>query len=383
MLAVDMDSDYQVDDIYFGTYGGSGASQKGKFYRLRIRNGASSYFAPASWVIDTVVDAGRPIFASPEIAQDSSGNKWLYFGTGLYLTLEHVAVTSDNEYLYGVKEPDDCWKSGGASCTYSTPSTSFFDTTNISFTGAKAVEAGCFCAGQLMSTIACDSDGNCTGSCGTNKVCSNNTTQSCSDSDAITPCPSGGTCIDNKVILKVNNATISGTGVPGASAPYNCTGKVDTDAITCIENNINASNGCNSYSAACKGWRRTITGHKMFSKPFVAGGLVNYTSYQPTSTVCSLGGNAHLWSLHYTTGTAYVQPTIFVSGGTSGATTSLTISASVNLGTGVPPLGESLVALPLAGDTFKVITQVSGGLPGTSMAPSLPARSGYVLWIVK
>ena len=25
LLAVDMDSDYQVDDIYFGTYGGSGA----------------------------------------------------------------------------------------------------------------------------------------------------------------------------------------------------------------------------------------------------------------------------------------------------------------------------------------------------------------------
>ena len=88
-------------------------------------------------------------------------------------------------------------------------------------------------------------------------------------------------------------------------------------------------------------------------------------------------------ALHYTTGTAYVQPTIFQTGGTSGATTSLTISASVNLGIGVPPLGESLVALPLSGDTYKVITQVSGGLPGTSMAPSLPAKSGYVLWIVK
>jgi hypothetical protein len=406
MMAVDMDSDYQVDDIYFGTYGGSGASQTGKFYRLRIREG-SSYDSPASWNIETVVDAGRPIFASPEIAQDSSGNKWLYFGTGLYLSLDDVtptaycsgtttACTSNSdctspatcvaetgklEYLYGVKEPDACWKSGGASCTYSTPSAYFLDTTNISFTGAKAIEAGCFCAGQLMSTISCDSDGNCTGSCGTNKVCRNNTSQSCSlDSQ----CPSGGTCIENKVVLKVNNATISGSGVPTTS-PYNCTGKVDTDAITCIENNISASgfNGCDGNTKACKGWRREIKGQKSFSKPFVAGGLVDYTTYQPTTTVCSLGGNAHLLSLHYTTGTAYVQPTIFSQGGTSGSTTSLTISASVNLGIGVPPLGESLVALPLAGDTFKVITQVSGGLPGTSMAPSLPAKSGYVLWIVK
>ena len=55
----------------------------------------------------------------------------------------------------------------------------------------------------------------------------------------------------------------------------------------------------------------------------------------------------------------------------------------MNLGTGVPPLGESLVALPLAGDTYKVITQVSGGLPGTSMSPSVAAKGGYVLWIVK
>jgi len=412
LLAVDMDTDYQVDDIYFGTYGGSGASQTGKFYRLRIRDTATTYqTTPSDWDIETVVDTGRPIFASPEIASDASGNRWLYFGTGLYLTLDDVTptaycsvatttvctadsdcpsgqtctpVTGKREYLYGVKEPQGCWNgttSPRSDCTYPTPATSFLDTTNIKFTGAKAIEAGCFCAGQLMSTIACTSTGDCSGSCGTNKVCSNNTTQSCSiDSQ----CPTGGTCIDNKVILKVNNATISGSGVP--TSPNNCTNKVDTDAIACVENNVNNvnGNGCNSGGTACVGWRREIFGQKMYSKPFVAGGLVDFTSYQPTSSACSLGGSAHLISLHYTTGTAYVQPTIFTFGGTSGTGVSdIEIKASVNLGTGVPPLGESLVALPLAGDTYKVITQVSGGLPGTSMAPSLPARSGYVLWIVK
>ncbi|MFZ3121767.1 MAG: hypothetical protein WA104_00115 [Thermodesulfovibrionales bacterium] len=409
MTAVDFDSDYQVDDIYFGTYGGTGATQTGKFYRLRIRDGDNAgppvtpkYQTTVSdWDIETVVNAGRPIFAASEVAQDAAGAKWLYFGTGLYLSLEHVTptayctssttvctensdcssgtcdpVTGYLEYLYGVKEPDACWKSGGASCTYNDPVANFLDTSNIKFTEAKAVEAGCFCAGQLMSTIPCDSNGNCPGSCGTNKVCSNNTSQSCSlDSQ----CPAGGTCIDNKVILKVNNAKISGLGVP--TSPYDCTNKIDTDAITCIENNINASNGCSGLG--CKGWRRGIKGQKMFSKPFVAGGLADYTSFQPTSTVCSLGGNAHLISLHYTTGTAYVQPTIFLAGGTSVSAGGLEIKASVNLGIGVPPLGESLVALPLAGDTYKVITQVSGGLPGTTINPSLPAKSGYVLWIVK
>lgn len=412
MTAVDFDSDYQVDDIYFGTYGGTGATQTGKFYRLRIRDGDNAgppvtpkYQTTVSdWDIETVVNAGRPIFAASEIAQDAAGAKWLYFGTGLYLSLEHVTptayctssttvctensdcssgtcdpVTGYLEYLYGVKEPDACWKSGGASCTYNDPVANFLDTSNIKFTEAKAVEAGCFCAGQLMSTISCDSNGNCPGSCGTNKVCSNNTSQSCSLDSQCPTGGTGGTCIDNKVILKVNNAKISGLGVP--TSPYACTNKIDTDAITCIENNINASNGCSGLG--CKGWRRGIKGQKMFSKPFVAGGLADYTSFQPTSTVCSLGGNAHLISLHYTTGTAYVQPTIFLAGGTSVSAGGLEIKASVNLGIGVPPLGESLVALPLAGDTYKVITQVSGGLPGTTINPSLPAKSGYVLWIVK
>ena len=430
MMAVDYDSDYQVDDIYFGTYGGTGTSPTGKFYRLRIREG-SSYDAVANWNIETVVDTVRPIFAAPEIALDASSNKWLYFGTGVYLALEHAAPTAyctsttnvctsnsdctsgtcdaspsgNLEYLYGVKEPDACWKSGGASCTYSTPSTSFLDTTNISFTGAKAVEAGCFCAGQLMTTIGCNSSGVCgsAGDCGANKVCANNTSQSCSANlDSVDPdCPtdtcvsgkctlnSGRSCttaddckkcIENKVVLTVSDAAISGTGVP--TSPNNCTGLKDSAAIACIEANINASNGC-SGASACKGWRREVKGQKSFSKPFVAGGLVDYTTYQPTTTVCSLGGNAHLISLHYTTGTPYVQPTILSLGGTSGDTTSLTINASINLGTGVPPLGESLVALPLAGDAYKVITQVSGGLPGTSSSSSLTLRSGYVLWRVR
>ena len=354
LMAVDMDKDYQVDDVYFGTYSGVGGSETGDLYRLRIRNNtAYKIDTSTEWtdsMISKVVTVGRPIYASPEIASDSSGNKWLYFGTGVYLSGEHATATTRVEYLYGVKESENCWKGSGTCSEY----TNFLDTSAITFTGAQAVELGCSCSGNQMGTVMC----NPAGTCGT--------------------CADAGFPNTDTVVLKVQNASI---GTSYAGSPTNCTNKTDVDAINCIQSNINSSSGCNG--SACNGWKRGITGQKMFSKPFVAGGLVDFTSFQPTSTSCSLGGNTHLWSLHYTTGTAYVQPTIFQTGGTSGATTSLTISASVNLGTGVPPLGESLVALPLSGDTYKVITQVSGGLPGTSMAPSLPAKSGYVLWIVK
>ncbi|MFA4829935.1 MAG: PilC/PilY family type IV pilus protein [Thermodesulfovibrionales bacterium] len=360
MMAVDYDSDYQVDDIYFGTYGGTTGAYKGKFYRLRLRddpNPATKTYltTPSTWIIETVVvpggGNGRPIFAASEVAQDADRNIWLYFGTGVYLTLEHAAATpSVNEYLYAVKETEGCWRGSGASCTYS----SFLDTSGMNFTGAKAVELGCFCAGSLLGTVTCTSPGVC------------------------------GTCAaypnTDTVVLKVQEATLTKTAGVGDDIPTNCSASpnnTDTSAIACLTAAVNAS-----YN----GWRRAITGQKSFSKPFVAGGLVDFTTFQPTATSCSLGGNTHLYALHYTTGTPYVQPTIFLAGGATqvgGSLSNITINASVNLGIGVPPLGESLVALPLAGDTYKVITQVSGGLPGTSMSPSLPAKGGYVLWIVK
>lgn len=359
MMAVDYDSDYQVDDIYFGTYGGTGASQTGKLYRLRLRNGEGAYYTnPASWVLSTVIDVSRPIYASPEVAVDSNNNVWLYFGTGLYLTLEHASATTDNEWLYGFKETKECWKGTGACSIYS----NFLDTTDISFTGASATTLGCFCGGSLMSTIACSSPGTCTGSCGANKACADNLAKTCSDASDPPDCP-GSSCIENKVVLKVTGATISG-------GPAACAGTQETNAINCLETQINSKNG----------WKRAISGQKIFARPFVGGGLVDYTSFQPTSTSCSLGGNTHLISLHYTTGTAYVQPSIYLKDATSGGYGNLTLNTSVKLGTGVPPLGESLVSLRLAGDAYKVITQVSGGLPGIQMESSLGAKSGYILW---
>ena len=360
LMAVDMDSDYQVDNIYFGTYGGAGGAETGKFYRLRLRADTDAstkvyQTTPSTWDIETVVNADRPIYAAPEIASDSSGNIWLYFGTGVYLSAEHASQTTRQEYLYGLKETEACWK-GLSTCasfgSTTTPSyTAFLDTTNTRFTGAKATELGCFCAGNQLGTVTCSPAGTC-GSC-----------SAYADTDT--------------VVLKVTEAELSGYSGTGTS----CNTMEDTAATDCLEARIN-SDGCGG--SACNGWKRAITGEKMFSRPFVAGGLVDFTSFKPSSSTCSLGGNTYLWSLHYTTGTAYAQPTIFVAGGTSySALNDIEIKASVDLGIGVPPLGESLVALPLAGDTYKVITQVSGGLPGTSMAPSLPARSGYVLWIVK
>lgn len=338
ILATDIDSDYQVDDLYFGTYGLSGGTLTGNFYRLRIRSG-DTYQSVLDWDIELTIGVGRPIFASPEIAQDSKGNVWLYFGTGLYLTMNEALPTTANEYLYGFIEKETCWKNG---CI--TSYSNFLNVTNITVSNAKAVKLGCFCEGNLIrDPIVCSSPGNCSVSCGSG---------------------------ENTVILQVQDATLSGTG-----APSTCSTKKDEEAIRCLYQYI-----LNNYD----GWVRTITGEKIFSKPFVAGGLVDFTSFKPEATPCSLGGTTQLIALNFTTGTSYVQPAIYLAGGTTyGSYSSITINSSVNLGTGVPPLGESLIALPLSGDTYKVITQVSGGLPGTALNPSEPYRKGFVYFITK
>ena len=76
-MAVDMDSDYQVDDAYFGTYSGAGGSETGDLYRLRIRNNTTYKIDTSTeWtdsMITKVVTVGRPIYASPEIASTQAG----------------------------------------------------------------------------------------------------------------------------------------------------------------------------------------------------------------------------------------------------------------------------------------------------------------------
>ncbi len=350
IMATDLDGDYQVDDLYFGTFNNS----DGNFYRLRIRNSsaAGDYDTdPANWDLSTVINVGRPIFASPEISVDSKRNIWLYFGTGLFLTLEHTIETT--EYIYGVKEPMGCWTGDDTSaCTFN----NFFITRDtalnkdIKFINAKATNGTCYCSGSAISNFVCLPAG----------ICPAN------------PCGIGTN--QDAIITKVTDAVLTGSGT-------GCDGKTDKEALNCLADEIDLYDG----------WRREVlTGpsgsevsSKTFAKPFVGQGLVNMTAYHPTTTPCSLGGETYLMTLHYTTGTAYFQPTIIMTGGTSGAYSSLAIEPTSYIGKGVPPLGESIIGLPLPGDSYKVITQVSGALPGTTLSPSEPAKRGYLLWLTK
>jgi hypothetical protein len=60
------------------------------------------------------------------------------------------------------------------------------------------------------------------------------------------------------------------------------------------------------------GWKRILPdpGERSVTKAGILGGVALFTSYVPSSEICSFGGYSYLWALYYETGTAYKKPII-------------------------------------------------------------------------
>lgn len=352
-LATDLDyptGDYQVDDLYFGTYGDTGGtSQKGAMFRLRIRNGAS-YDAPANWKVERLVSIAdspsdeitkaddRPFFGAPNITIDETNQLWLYYSSGLYVTQSHIGST--NEFLFGIKEKDNCWK-GAAGCTYS----SYLDTSAYVIGDATVTKYSCVCVADSQSTGI---------------LLSNNV------------CPAGG-CVS---LTCGADSTGFVTDVTGASliSGGSCPGATESEVISCVE----------SALASKDMWINKIDGGKMYAQPFVGGGIVSSTVFVPSGNVCDAGGDTNLLSVHYTTGTAFYDPALLIVGGTSNLSGGkVTISKMAKLVKGAPPFKQSLVAIA-QGDNYKLFTQSNNaGLTSASIRQSVQTSSRFVQWLTR
>lgn len=113
-IAVDYELDYKTDAVYFGTVSGSlDTGWGGKLKRIAIKNLVET----GSWDKDTtLIDLtevsafghGQPITAAPSAAKDSSGNGWVYFGTGRFFNRSdatHHPTSVQTQTFYGIKEP--------------------------------------------------------------------------------------------------------------------------------------------------------------------------------------------------------------------------------------------------------------------------------------
>ena len=143
MVGVDTDLDYKLDVFYYGTVISqndgslSGALRRVVTNASAYPSGSSYDTIPSSWTTDSVLidlaAAGlkQPISAAVDTAFDASGNLFVYFGTGRYLTGADQS-NNDQQALYGIKEPRDSntftWRTVGYGDLY--------DATNVTISDA-------------------------------------------------------------------------------------------------------------------------------------------------------------------------------------------------------------------------------------------------------
>ena len=97
--AVDWDSDYKDDAVYFGSVSTAGSSPGGSLLRLKVADGISASS------LAVFLDSGKPIVASPLSLKDSDSHR-IYVGTGrLQASVDNRDLTQ--QFFYGVREPSD------------------------------------------------------------------------------------------------------------------------------------------------------------------------------------------------------------------------------------------------------------------------------------
>ncbi len=109
-ITIDLDLDYKVDTVYFGTvsYGPAVTpTWGGKLRRIVIKNDIdTTHWDGDSILIDLESAFYQPITAAPAVGLDSDGNNWVFFGTGRYFIRNDKDITNQQTF-YGIKEPKD------------------------------------------------------------------------------------------------------------------------------------------------------------------------------------------------------------------------------------------------------------------------------------
>ncbi|WP_051310015.1 PilC/PilY family type IV pilus protein [Desulfogranum japonicum] len=142
--AVDWNSDYNTDVVYFGTVtdtNGGTPAWTGKMRRIVIDdvNDGDDDRDPSNWVADNVlIDVEQPLTAGFITGYDSAGRRWLYFGTGRYYDAGDV-TNLDTQSFYGIKESLSL--SGNLDWSTVNKSTALMNTTNYTVYTDQRVDA--------------------------------------------------------------------------------------------------------------------------------------------------------------------------------------------------------------------------------------------------
>ena len=154
------------------------------------------------------------------------------------------------------------------------------------------------------------------------------------------------------------------------------------------------TNGQSNAPQNKAGWVLFLdTMERVISRPLAAGGVVDFLTYMPNSSVCSKGGNSYLYAVDYVRGSpptnlairGHMNSTTDTSAAT-GVQGSVNVEKKVLLGPGAPPTGEAIIITPPkeGQDRLKKKIQVSTGvIVETENKPVLSIISEILNWLKK
>jgi type IV pilus assembly protein PilY1 len=161
---------------------------------------------------------------------------------------------------------------------------------------------------------------------------------------------------------QVSDSTFGSPACAGSSTPGAC------DYKTLLLN-----------ARAKKGWyiemdnpSDPLPSERVLSRSSVLGGLVLFTTYQPSNDICSVLGDSSLYALYYESGTAYNKNVVgtYTDGGTE------YISDSTSLGQGMP----TSVGVAIGETVSGFVQKSTGEIVRVETEPGLGVRSGAASW---
>lgn len=195
--------------------------------------------------------------------------------------------------------------------------------------------------------------------------------------------------LDNRTATETKG-TVSGTTTA-------CLFSTSTNTFS-IQTLVTSVTTTMTTAASAKGWYVNLstspTAERVISRPLSVGGLVDFLTFQPSSDVCSAGGDSYLYSLAFDTGVAPSVVSIRSPDVTSATSGNVTVKKSVKLGPGAPPKGEAIILPPKkqdegegsakSKDTLDKKIQVSTGVIIETMNnPIISVTSKFLHWLRK
>jgi type IV pilus assembly protein PilY1 len=394
LITVDLETlqNYKADVVYFGTVSGGWSADLippdgwgGKLYRLITRyDGNTGVFTdgsdqevtrPYQWptLLDfdpvgvnpnVLYDAEKPIVTPATVGTDGR-DFWVYFGTGRFFdTADKDDVgSSEAQYFFGIREPINCGGGFGG--------LNWDDVPNPTQLGVPMAAGpdNSYTRGNIgllpVENIAIKLWPNAT----------ENTTDVVGCYDPVT---------DPTVFIEDTDACFPTYGIPVPQVGVSGEGLLESVGYRTFNDLLDYILGDQPFciagtSPGFDGWSRELLTSKErnLGQATLLAGLTTYSTYIPSSDVCSQEGSGNLYGVYYQTGTPWVEDVF----GRTPEAWEEPISTYMDLGAGLSTTPNIHVGEEKGGKAF---IQTSVGQIVEIPQPNMPLKNiktGRIKWM--